>query len=612
MGVSNIVKEMTTIMDITTKIPEDRPWFHCPFWPKGMPFQLTYDARKTMYDFLEEGAAEVPDWPAIFFTVGDGWINYKRLKDYVDRFASGLLQIGVKKGDVISIILGNSPQYVIVYYAAQKIGAIPTGVNPTYKATEVLHQLQITKTKYIVVLDALYEPMIAPIKDKLDSVKAFISTNISDLAVGLSGFKKVLGKLLGKIPKGKVPNSHKFMDLLKASPNSPRAEIDQAKDIATLIMTGGTTGVPKAAVLTHRNVYTNAVQCQYWLLKQKNPDSPPDAPLFGPKTGMVGILPLFHSFAHTVVMNISIASRAWMMLFPRPPATEEILEAFNKIDAPNGLCYAGAEVLFQRIADLENLEPYREGLSKLKICVSGAGPLHKPVQDKFEERTGARITEGYGLTETSPVVSAGNFYGEQRSVGTIGMPFPGTDWFIFPSENFNDGPIDGIGEENTGEICVHGPQVMKGYLDQPEQTAETIKEWGGKKWLLTGDIGYMDEYGRILIRDRKKQLIKMKGYSVYPKEVETLVGHHPDVLEVAAAGIPDPASGEMVKAWVKIKEGSTLTPEALRAWCKENMTHYKVPQEIEFRDEIPKSMVGKVMRRTLQEEDPRFQASMKK
>jgi long-chain acyl-CoA synthetase len=460
-----------------------------------------------------------------------------------------------------------------------------------------------------VILDALYEPMVKPIADKLKYVEGFISTNIADLATGLSGFKKFLGKLLKKIPTGKVPDSHNFMDLLKASPNSPRAEIDQANDIATLIMTGGTTGVPKAAVLTHRNVYTNAMQCKLWMLLQKDPDDPDAKPL-GPQTGMVGVLPLFHSFAHTVVMNIAVAAKSTMILFPRPPPTEELLEYFAKVPIINGLVYAGAEVLFQRIADLEDLEPYRAGLAKLRICVSGAGPLHQHVQEKFESRTGARITEGYGLSESSPVVCAGNFYGEQRSIGTLGMPFPGTDWKIFPSENFDDGPIEGIGEENTGEICVAGPQVMQGYLDKPEQTADTIKEWGGKKWLLTGDIGFMDEHGRMLIRDRKKQLIKMKGYSVYPKEVESLVGHHPDVLEAAVAGIPDPESGELVKAWVKVKDGSTLTPETLRAWCKENMTHYKVPGEIEFRDEIPKSMVGKVMRRTLQEEDPRYREKM--
>jgi len=593
-------------MEITTNIDETKPWFHCPYWPKGVPFQLTYDGGKTMYDFLEEAATEEPDWNAIIFSVGDGAITYKELKDYVDRFANGLLQMGVKKGDAISMILGNAPQYVITYYAAQKIGAIPTGINPTYKPAEVLHQLEITKSKYIVVLDALYEPMLKPIADKLKYVEGMISTNIADLATGLSGFKKFLGKLLKKIPGGNVPNAHKFMDLLKASPDSPRAEIDQENDTGTYIMTGGTTGVPKAAILTHRNVYTNALQCAYWMLKQKNPDAPPDERQLGPQSGMVGVLPFFHSFAHTVVMNIAVASKATMILFPRPPPTEELLEYFAKVPVPNGLVYAGAEVLFQRIADLEDLEPYRAGLAKLRICVSGAGPLHKHVQDKFEERTGARITEGYGLSESSPVVCAGNFYGSQRSVGTLGMPFPGTDWKIFDSEDFDKGPIEGTGEEHTGEICVAGPQVMKGYLNEPERTAATLKTWGGKTWLLTGDIGFMDEHGRCLIRDRKKQLIKMKGYSVYPKEVETLIGQHPDVMECAVAGIPDPATGELVKAWVKSKAGSDLTTDTLRAWCKENMTHYKVPKEIDFRDEIPKSMIGKVMRRTLQEEDKRY------
>ncbi len=387
-------------MEITTNIDETKPWFHCPFWPKDVPFQLTYDGGKTMYDCLEEAAAENPDWNAIIFSVGDGAITYGELKDYVDRFASGLLQMGVKKGDRISIILGNAPQYVITYYAAQKIGAIPTGVNPTYKPAEVLHQLEITKSKYIVILDALYEPMVKPIADKLKYVEGFISTNIADLATGLSGFKKFLGKLLKKIPTGKVPDSYNFMDLLKASPDSPRAEIDQANDIATLIMTGGTTGVPKAAVLTHRNVYANAMQCKYWMLMQKDPDNPDAKPL-GPQTGMVGVLPLFHSFAHTVVMNIAVAAKSTMILFPRPPPTEELLEYFAKVPITNGLVYAGAEVLFQRIADLEDLEPYRAGLAKLRICVSGAGPLHQHVQEKFESRTGARITEGYGLSESS-------------------------------------------------------------------------------------------------------------------------------------------------------------------------------------------------------------------
>lgn len=590
---------------IKTNVDENSLWFKSKYWPKDVPHQLEYDNNKTLYDILEENTKENPDYKAIWFL--DSWVTYKEFKDYVDRFASGLIQIGMKKGDVIALILPNSIQYAVTYYAALKIGALITGVNPTYKAGEVLHQLKETNTEYAVVLDSLNEEMLEPIRDKAN-LKAVIATNIADLATGLSPIKKILGKILKKIPTGKVPDSYKFMDLLKSSPDSPKAEIDQENDTAVLMMTGGTTGIPKAAILTHRNIYVNALQCVYWLLNQKET---PDAKMLGPETGLVGVLPLFHSFAMTTVLNTSIACKGWMMLFPRPPATDELLKIFEELPAPNGLIYCAAEILFQRIADLPNVDDFKAGISKLKLCISGAGPLHKPIQERFESRTGAKITEGYGLAEATPVVSAGNFYGE-RKTGVIGMPLPGTDWKIFPSDDFSKGPVTGFGEDNTGEICVAGPQVMRGYLNKKEQTDETLKEWGGKTWLLTGDIGFMDEDGMVDIRDRKKQLIKYKGYSVFPKEVESLVGMHPDVLEVAAAGIPDPETGELVKVWVKVKEGSTLTPDELKAWCKENMTHYKVPKEVEFRDEIPKSFVGKAMRRVLQEEDPRYQAAQKK
>jgi long-chain acyl-CoA synthetase len=591
-------------MKVVTKVPEDRPWFKSKYWPKNVPHQLTYDDKMTCYGLLEKAASESPDWNAIWFL--ESYVTYAQLKDYVDRFASGLIKLGVKRNDVVALVMPNCIQYVVAFYATIKIGAVVTGVNPTYKSGEVLHQLHETGTKYLVVLDSLNAEMVEPIRAKAE-LKAVIATNVADLATGISPIKKMLGKAIGKIPKGKVPDSHKFLELLKSPPNSEKADVT-LDDPAVYMMTGGTTGVPKAAILTHGNIYLNALQCLIWLLNQKDEG---DTQSVGPKTGMVGVLPLFHSFAMTTVMNSSIACKGWMMLFPRPPPTEELLEHFNVIPAPNGLIYCAAEVLFQRIADMPDIEPYREGIKKLKLCISGAGPLHRPIQERFESRTGSKITEGYGLAEASPVVSAGGFYGE-RKIGSIGLPFPGTDWAIFPSTNFEAGPMKATGEDNTGEICVVGGQIMKGYLNRPEATAETIKKWDGKMWLLTGDIGFMDTDGMICIRDRKKQLIKVRGYSVFPKEVEELVGMHPEVLEVAVAGIPDPEEGELVKAWVKIKDGSTLTTDALKAWCKENMTHYKVPKEIEFRAEIPKSMVGKVMRRVLQEEDPRYQAAMKK
>jgi long-chain acyl-CoA synthetase len=239
--------------------------------------------------------------------------------------------------------------------------------------------------------------------------------------------------------------------------------------------------------------------------------------------------------------------------------------------------------------------------------VSGAGPLHRPVQEAFERRTGGRLTEGYGLTESSPVVSAGPFWGK-RKIGSIGLPFPGTDWKILESDGTRE-----LKFGEMGEICVHGPQVMKGYLNQPEETAEVLADIDGKIWLRTGDIGYMDEDGWIFIRDRKKQLIKYKGYSIFPKEIEELVGQHPAVSEVAAAGIPDPETGEVIKVWVVLRPEyqNKITEQELINWAKENMTHYKVPRMVEFRKDLPKSMVGKVMRRELQEADPLYQERKK-
>jgi long-chain acyl-CoA synthetase len=587
-------------MKVTTRIDESSPWF-AKYWPETVPKQLSYDDSLTMYDILKKNADENPDYKVIWFL--DTWVTYGQLKEMVDRFSSGLDRLGVKKGDVLALILPNCIQYVVAYYAAVKLGVIVTGVNPTYKPGEVLHQLKLTGTKYVLILDMLNDSLLAPIRNELE-LKGVISTNLVDLASGMSVIKKVLGKMLGRIPTGKVPDSLEFVEMIRnSSPDSPRTVIDQKQDPAAYIMTGGTTGVPKAAVLTHRNIYANALQVNTWVLNQPTPEF--EVP--GPKGAVVGVLPLFHSFGMTCVMNSAVMVKAWMMLFPKPPSTSDLLKTFEKLDISNGMIYPGAEILFQRIADFPAIGRYKAGLAKLFCCVSGAGPLHGHTQDNFEAITATPIVEGYGLTETGPVISVGNFIGEERCTGTIGLPVPGTEWKIFPVTDFDAGPVDSFGEEEgMGEICVSGPQVMQGYLKEPEETAATIREWGNRQWMLTGDLGYMEEFGRIVIRDRKKQLIKMKGYSIYPKEVEELIGRHPDIKEVAVAGIPDPETGELVKAWVKVEPESGLTPTMLRDWCRENMTHYKVPKEVEFMDEIPTNLIGKVMRRTLQERDPRF------
>ncbi|MHA1285452.1 MAG: AMP-binding protein [Promethearchaeota archaeon] len=580
------------------QVDENKRWFQ-KWWPENVPKNIELP-EITLSEFLDKQVEKYGDLNYIWFL--HTWVTYKQFQDYVLRFATALHNLGVKKGDVVAMHMGNCIQYVVSYYAAVRIGAIPTGINPTYQPMEILHQFDITKPKVLIALDALYEPYIKPIINK-SSIEKVIYTNIADLAHGL-GFKRVLGKLLGKIPKGKVdfPGAIKFMDLLKTPPNPPEVEIDVKTHPATYIMTGGTTGLPKAAVLTHFNCVSNAIQCMYWLGGER------------PGIGNVGILPFFHSFAHTVIMNASIAFGGWIMMFPKPPPTEELCETIEKLPCPEGLVYAGAEILFKRLAEFKDIKKYPGVMGKLILCVSGAGPLHRPVRDAFVENTGGNIVEGYGLTEATPVVSAGNLFGESP-IGTIGMPVPATEWGIFPADDFTKGPIclgdpddTNFGEEHTGEICVHGPQVMLEYLNRPDETAETIMEYDGKLWLLTGDIGFMNEDGTIEIRDRKKQLIKYKGYSVYPKEVEELLMKHPEISEAAVAGLPHDEFGEVVKAWIELVPGSTLTPEEIKKWAEENMTHYKRPYYIEIIDEVPKNVLGKVQRRILQINDPIWKA----
>lgn len=582
-------------------VDESKPWFTKEAgWPDEVPKNLKFP-KKTLGEFLRDRAKATPDLPAIWFL--DHKITYAELDDMVDRFAAGLHAAGMRKGDVFAMALPNCFQYVVGYYASSRVGVITTGVNPTYKSGEVKHQLEICGANGILYLDNLYETMLEPIIDGLN-FKFHASTNIVDLVGNLSGMKKFLGKKMGKIPTGKVhPKSIKFTDMMKKGKDYPDVDVDPMS-AHTYIMTGGTTGVPKAAVLSHHNCVSNAIQAKSWLFKAAE--------------GLcnVGVLPLFHSFAMTAVMNSSVAVGAWMMLFPRPPKTEDLVDTIVEHGPDDGVMYCGAEVLFQRLAEMEGIEnsPINK---KMALCISGAGPLHRHVQEAFEAKTGGRLVEGFGLTETSPVISASPFWGN-RVIGSVGLPFPGTEWMIRDASDFTktkemvdlDAGEEPDQEKHMGEICAAGPQIMVGYLNQPEETADTILEEGGKRWLLTGDIGYMDTHGRIYIRDRKKQLIKVRGYSVFPKEVEELVGANDAVNEVAVAGLPDQEMGEKIKAWVVLNKGydGKITADELRAWCKENMTHYKVPGYIEFIDELPKTLVGKVLRRVLQEADPIWKA----
>ncbi|MFX1411739.1 MAG: AMP-binding protein [Promethearchaeota archaeon] len=569
-------------------VNDNRPWFK--YYQEGVPKHPEFPVI-SLGEWFDQKTEEFAQKKCIWFS--KTFMNYRVLRKYTDSLTTSLAREGIKKGDVVAILLPNCFQFTISYFAIIKLGAIVTPINPTYKPSEILVVLKQVKAKALICMDAMYG-LIKPIKDKY-KFDFIISTNIIDLAAIPPAIKE---KLIedGTIPTGEVPGARKYVEVChkRGDIDIPDVDIDPINDPAVYLMTGGTTGVPKAAIITHYNCITNAKQNVMWMPDAVHP------------MGCIGILPMFHAFGMTIVQNVVIEGGDYNILFPRPPSSlKEVVDTILEVGPERGVILPGVESLFIGLTRYlkQNPEPRLKGM--FRLCVNGAGPLHKSVKDKFEAISGGRLVEAYGLTECTTAVSAGPFNGRDEP-GKIGLPYPGVDWAIFDSEDFNKGPLKGFGPEYTGEICVCGPQVMKGYLNNPKATSETLKEWDARIWCLTGDIGYMDERGQITIRDRKKQMIKYKGYSVFPKEVEELIGNHPDVLEVAVAGLPDPETGEMVKAWVQLKEESIgkVKTEDLFAWCKDNITHYKSPKQIEFIEEIPKSMVGKVQRRVLQINDP--------
>ncbi len=608
---------MTNLKDF--QVDEKKVWFTGGSWPKGVPKQI-YQVPDVDVLPLAEGFRKQADKLKLYdniaciFVLGPyiERVKLKTLWDYAYRFAAFLYDTcGLRKGDVVAVDLPNSINFVIAYMAVEYFGGIVAGVNPTYRPMELLHELTITGAKAFVMMDALY---IAGPKDVLPKtqVKHVISTNLLDF---VTAPPEVFTKLRAAVPdfQKNVPDTaegYKIYRMKKVieetAPKEIKVKIDPWNDPAVYLMTGGTTGLPKAAVLTHANLYLNLKQIEPWV---------------NLKPGMItiGSIPFFHSFGMTCVMNGGLSLGMAMLLFPKPPEDQALCEAINKIDAPQGIMYTGVEMLFKRLTEFvkeigeENFKKKYDFWKKLRYATQGAGPLHDYVRIPFEKIFDkCPIRVGYGLTETSPVTSIAPFWSDKPvPPGKLGLPLPGTDWAIFDADNFEAGPIcDGtrekgnFGIEHTGEICVAGPQVMKGYIGGSE---DNIKMWGGKRWLLTGDIGFMDEQGFCEIRDRKKSLIKVSGHSVFPLEVEEFLGKHPAIDEAAVAGLPDEMTGECAKAWVTLKEGfkegKNITVDEIKKWAMENMSKWKVPKFIEITKSLPVSMTGKVQRRALQEKD---------
>ncbi|OQY21769.1 MAG: long-chain fatty acid--CoA ligase [Anaerolineaceae bacterium 4572_32.1] len=560
---------------------KEKPWLK--FYEPHVPEHIDYP-EITMSAFLAKTASKYPDHTGLIFNGNK--IAFREYNEAVDRFAAALQGLGVQKGDRVAIHLLNCPQFPIAYYAVLRIGGIVVPCNPLYTAREMTHQLKDSGAEVIITLSLMY-PLIKQIRGET-SLRHVVVANIKTylppiLKLLFTLFKEKKGG--HRVDISGDANTYRFSDVLAQAPSKPRpVEID-LDDTAVLMYTGGTTGVSKGAQLTHKNILVNATQCKVWVKGEE-----------GQRGVSMTALPLYHSYAMTTCMNFDTLTAAAMLLIPDPRNLEDVLKNISK---QKPTMYPGVPAMYVAINNYPDLSKY--DVSSIQVCISGAAGLPVEVQKRFQELTGSRLVEGYGLSEASPVTHANPIYGDNR-VGTIGVPWPDTEVKIMDTETGEK--VMPVGEE--GELCIRGPQVMKGYWNMPTETANTLRDHGdgGALWLHTGDIAVMDKDGYFKIVDRKKDMILgAGGYNIYPREVEDVLYEHPKVLEVAAAGIPVEGKGERVKVYVVLKEGETATAEEIIAFCKENLAPYKVPKFVEFMDSLPKSTVGKILRRVLVERE---------
>ena len=559
----------------------EKPWLK--FYESHVPEHVDYP-ETPMPAVLEETARKYPGHTATIFK--DAKLTFREINQAVDRFAAALQELGVKKGDRVAVHLLNMPQFPIAYNAILRVGGIVVPCNPIYTAREMKHQVSDSGAKVIITLSLMY-PIIKQIRAETQLEHVIVAKIKTYFPPFLNLLFTLLKEKKGghRVDISGDANTYWFKDLLDNAPAKPTpVEIDM-DDTAVFMYTGGTTGVSKGAQLTHKNILANAYQCKVWMNAEE-------------AQGDVSVtaLPLYHSYAMTTCMNFSTIIAGALLLIPDPRDLEDVLKSITKHQPT---FYAGVPAMYVAINNYPDLSKY--DVSSIRACISGAAGLPVEVQQRFQELTGARLVEGYGLSEASPVTHANPMFGDNR-VGTIGVPWPDTEIKIMDADT---GEKElGVGE--AGELCIRGPQVMKGYWNMPTETANTLRDHadGGGPWLHTGDVAVMDEDGYFKIVDRKKDMILgAGGYNIYPREVEEVLYEHPKVLEVAAAGVPVPGKGERVKIYVVLKEGQTATEEEFIEFCKENLAPYKVPKFVEFRDELPKTMVGKILRRVLVEEE---------
>ncbi len=556
----------------------ERPWLK--HYDPGVPADITHEPFP-LFQMLEDAAAKHPDRVCTVFFNRER--TYREINGLANEFAAFLKGLGVGKGDRVALLLPNVPQFIYAYYGALKLGAIVVPCNPMYVERELAFQLKDSGARTIVTLDMFY-PTVRAVREEAGLEHIIVTT----VAEELSGVLKLLFPLRMRLQGNavKVPREEGVYftsEVLKGiDPGPPEVEIDPLEDLALLQYTGGTTGTPKGAMLTHWNLAVNTIQSTLWMIADQ-----PDG-----HERMLAVLPFFHVYGMTVVLNLGLYVAATVILLPR----FEIEQVIATIQRHKPTLFPGAPTMYVGIINHPKARNY--DLSSIKACISGSAPLPVEVQRRFEELTRGKLVEGYGLTEASPVTHCNPIYGK-RVEGSIGLAFPSTYAKIVDLETGEKELPPG----EIGELAVKGPQVMKGYWNRPEETEAVLRG----EWLLTGDIAKMDEEGWVYILDRKKDMIIAGGFNIYPREVEEVLYTHPKVQEAAVVGVPDEYRGETVKAYVVLKEGETATAEEIISYCREHLARYKVPRLVEFRDELPKTFVGKVLRRVLAEEEKRAQ-----
>lgn len=544
-----------------------KPW--AAHYDRGVPAEIVVPPI-TAFDYLDHAAERYPDKPCTIYR--DQTITFAEMKNLSDHLAAGLIDLGVKNGNRVAIILPNIPQFVLAYYAVLKAGGVVTAINPQYKQRELEYQLRDSDAQVIISL-ATHRDLLDEIRKTL-SIPTIIYTDIEDafdLVDAMHIIPHSVDDCVSEITDCWLTTVLTRSQALKFT--FPEVTSD---DEAIFQYSGGTTGTPKAAVGLHRNLVANTTQFRAWLVGLQD----------GRETVLAAI-PLFHVYGMVIAMSVGMGLGASLVLIQNPRNIEEILTVIEKY---RPTLFPGVPNMYQAINQHPDVAAGKYDLSSIKACISGSAPLLPEVKKRFEELTGGKLMEGYGLSEAPTATHCNPMFGLNRA-GSIGLPLPGVDCRIVDLESGAD-----VASGERGELLIRGPQVMRGYHNRPDEDRITLVDG----WLHTGDIAWMDPEGYFYLVDRKKEMIKVGGFQVWPREIEEVIALNPKVKECAVAGVPHPEKVEIVKAWVVLKPDLEMDPEEIRIWCGQHLAGFKVPSEVVFRQDLPRSTVGKVLRRELQ------------